>query len=40
MCVCVSGHAIGRGFAPRPGYTKDHPKMVQIASLFSTDVLG
>ena len=26
MCVCISAHAIGRGFAPRPGYTKDHPK--------------
>ena len=30
---------VDRGFAPRLGHTKDHHKMVQIASLFDTQCL-
>ena len=32
--------AVGRGFAPRPGHTKDHDKMVQTSSLLGTHALG
>ena len=28
-----ASHTVGRGFAPLPGHTKDHHKMVQTASL-------
>ena len=31
-----ASHAIGHGFAPPLGHTKDHHKMVQTASLHGT----
>ena len=41
VVVSVSAaYAVGRGFAPRPGDTKDHYKIVQTASLHCTHVLG
>ena len=37
LVVSVSAsHAVGRGFASRPGHTKDHHKMVQTASPLGT----
>ena len=32
--------AVGRGFAPRPGHTKNHHKKVHTASLLGTHALG
>ena len=37
ICLVVSmsaSHAVGLGFAPRPGHTKDHHKKVQTSSLL------
>ena len=31
---------VGHWFAPRPGHTKDHHKMVQTASLLGTHASG
>ena len=39
LSVFVS-NAVGSWFAPRPGHTKDHHKMVQTASLLDTQALG
>ena len=38
VSVSVS-HVVGRGFVPCLGHTKDHQKMVQIASQFGTHAL-
>ena len=35
-----ASHTVGRGFASRPGHTKDHHKMVQTASLHCTHVFN
>ena len=41
LVLSVSASSVvGRGFASRPGHTKDHQKMEQTASLLGTHALG